>query len=445
MGAYGYQSTPAKTGLRSRGTASLSKKGSKDPSLESPPPASSAVEACGGRRAFRRRARRACFGCLCVLPLALCALLILHFTGASRAPVCLWNGWMCEDTAAGPLPPFDDSEYGTGYDQGTCLPCDPSTLNGTLNQNRPYLYVVGAQQGGTDALRHFLLEHPDLKDAARFVYSSVLPFDHSYVDWDANTIDQCGIYRGYEALLSESASLGEDREGIKVIDETVHNLVKSDYVPQRVLCADASPKVIVVLREPVDRLFNTYDTYRNYFQDEMRPPWVLGPLGVRLGYFPSLRDDVAEERASLEAAGLLNPALTPAEEYELWKEAWPMDRYLMMGMYAVQIRQWLDVFRDRFGTDAMTEHLLILEYESMRKDVKGTYDKVAAFLGLSSHDPDVAGLERAIEETHASTYTPQTEDAAMRKELARFYAPFNKKLHKLLAPLGINISWARRA
>jgi hypothetical protein len=106
-------------------------------------------------------------------------------------------------------------------------------------------------------------------------------------------------------------------------------------------------------------------------------------------------------------------------------------------LYAIQIRQRIAAFRDHFGPENFLDHLLILESEAMHVDKQAYYDKVIDFIGLSPYKL------RDIKDKHVGHYKPMVNET--KKYLQVLYRPHNRRLHELLAPHGIEISWAKEA
>ena len=182
---------------------------------------------------------------------------------------------------------------------------------------------------------------------------------------------------------------------------------------------------------------------RIQYEQGSKDKWLFDTaVSFENGSWPSFDDDVAMEKKKLREAGVLNLDLTPAQEYQTWTNNL-YNRYLAMSLYDIQLRQWLAVLRDHFGPDKMMDHILIMESEADRENKQGAYDRVLDFLDLVPYDLSKGGTEE-IKDEHVRSYD-HAMSAETRKDLEAFFRPHNARLHELLSPLGVEISWAKQA
>lgn len=245
----------------------------------------------------------------------------------------------------------------------------------------PTFLIIGAQKGGTTSLHKYLAEHPDvgstwIREVQYFSLNSYRP-----LEWYRAHFPEQGRYR--------------------------HIFEKSPYYlfhpccPRRVRLALPDVKLIVLLRDPVDRAHSHHHHERS--------------LG-----FESLDFAAALEREQIRLAG---------EEGRL--EADPRYRsfahqhysYVARGMYAVQLERWLEFFP--------REQMLILPSEGLFADPARTLHHVQDWLGLSSHTP--AGL----------TARKQRSYSAMRSQLPEeVRARFRASSAELFRVTGVRFPWA---
>ena len=353
------------------------------------------------------------------------------------------------------MDPFD-----TQYDKYECVPCH----NATLARYRPHAYIIGAEKGGTTALLFYLQRHQDMAGlkkgkggASRYGESYCL--DENFDTFQegprrANngtlkTIYQCGILRSYKSWFRDSGmDASKILAGTKYVDKTTEYLLNSHVTPQRLLCNDPDPKLIVVLRNPVDRAYSAYNMWMKHYNagygknESVFWAQVMGPLGMARKTFPTFYEDITEEIGRLQKAGVLDLNMTAAEEYQAWKQ-FTWSRYIAQGLYHIQLRQWLAVLRDHFGPDKMMDHILIMESEASKENKQDTYDRVLDFLDLPPYDLTEGGTEE-IDDRHERSYD-HAMSAETREDLEAFFRPHNARLHELLSPLGVEISWAKQA
>ena len=192
---------------------------------------------------------------------------------------------------------------------------------------------------------------------------------------------------------------------------------------------------------------------RNLYEQGRKVKWLFDTaVSFENGTWPSFDDEVAMEKKKLREAGVLNLDLTPAQEYQAWTNK-SYNRYLDKGLYDIQLRQWLAVLRDHFGPDKMMDHILIMESEADRENKQGMYDRVLDFLDLPPYDKGEGSINVGIVAPDRiaahNAENSRTYDHAMsaetREDLEAFFRPHNARLHELLSPLGVEISWAKQA
>jgi len=161
-------------------------------------------------------------------------------------------------------------------------------------------------------------------------------------------------------------------------------------------------KLVVLLRDPVDRAFSHY--------------WERINAGTEtLGFEQAL--EAEPERL----AGEVERILADPGYYSVAHDYYS---YLARGRYLEQLRPWIE----RFGRDSC----LILRSEDFYANVGDTYGRVLGFLGLPP-----------FHLTHMRRYSvvpmrPPALDPATRERLAEYYAPHNRALE---AYLGMDLGW----
>ena len=194
--------------------------------------------------------------------------------------------------------------------------------------------IVGAQKSGTTALAHFLSQHPEIAMAAGEGHVFDSPDYRS--DWTPEEID-----RRYARRIERGT--GESVRG----ESTPMYLYLQD-IPGELRRYNADLKIIVLLRDPVERALSHYAMERSRGK-EHRPLWfALLAEPVRLWRCPDPR---APESAARRHA------------------------FRSRGLYSVQLRKVFGVFsRDR---------VLVLRSEDLLDRHDETLAKVFAFLGVS--------------------------------------------------------------
>ena len=236
----------------------------------------------------------------------------------------------------------------------------------------------------------------------------------------------------------------------RLIDKSPEYLLESHVIPQRVVCLwGNATKVIVVLRDPVDRTISHYFHQRRSFEHQQQKK-----IGDDTEAFPTLEDMIQQQIQVFKPLGFLvhgnettSSFSTSRDEYRAWRdfhqENAQRDRsrtsygILARSLYHIQIRQWMAVFRDAFGTSDMWKHLLILDSKELHdgKTKPQTYRRILDFLGLPM-------VEIADDRnTHQGNYDPVSPRT--RAWLESLLEDSTRQLQELLEPYGIEMSWTR--
>jgi Sulfotransferase domain len=260
---------------------------------------------------------------------------------------------------------------------------------------RPTFLVLGAQKSGTTALHRYLEMHDEVLCAR---IKEVDYFDHNYALGDGWYLSHFPY--GWRRHLVRHR-VGAD----PAVGELSPDYLLDPRVPERVHRFDPTLRLVVLLRDPVERAYSHYDHER------------------RLGREPlSFQEALEQEGERLEP------------EFErMWNEpaySSPAVRnysYLARGRYAEQLERWLAVFP--------REQLLILESRRLREQTAACMAEICSFVGVSP--PRVDGYP----EVGRTTYTAPLA-ARTREWLARYFEPYNERLYALL---GRDLGWLRPA
>lgn len=212
----------------------------------------------------------------------------------------------------------------------------------------PDFLVLGAARSATTSLHYYLEQHPDVV-MSTIKEPNFFAFDHA-VDPPAPLIDPASPIvtksvpdrADYERLFAHAAP------GNAVGDASPLYLYVRE-APEQIRQLIPEPRLIAVLRNPVDR---AYSHWLHINRD--RPDVVLS--GVRRDF-------------ETEMAG--------SPEYAPYSGA---STVLRMGLYDTQIARYVDTF----GSDA----LLVLPYESVIDDASTALARICDHLGVAPHDFD---------------------------------------------------------
>lgn len=247
----------------------------------------------------------------------------------------------------------------------------------------PEFLIIGAQRGGTTSLYDYLTQHPRVAAAKR---KEVHYFDLRY----ANGI---GWYRSqFPWWLNIRRSM--------ITGEGSPYYIFHPEVPDRVRETLPGVKIIVLLRDPVERALSHYQLIR---RREREP----------LSFEEAMRAE--PQRLAGEAERLRDP------NYRSF--AHQHQSYLSRGIYVDQLVEW----KARFPW----ERFLVMKSEDLFADPAATLRRTLEFLGLEPIE--LATYEARNQATYERKLDPET-----LAYLEDYYRPHNRRLYELL---GSDLGW----
>ena len=250
----------------------------------------------------------------------------------------------------------------------------------------PDFVIIGAQKCGTTSLYDFVTRHPDVaparvKEVHHFTFHNRL----DRIRWDGPAPDQekfgTNWYRS-NFPMRLSGRLHSMRHGRRLLTgEASVSYLPYSGVPERMARLLPDAKLIVMLRDPVDRAYSAYNFYKWYYNEDRT-------------FEDAIRHDMDGTETRFTRT------------------------YLVHGLYANHLERWFRHYpRERF---------LVLANADLRPDFHGTMNRVWKFLGLRPHSfghyipPDL----------NVGEYGPMSAD--MRSLLESYYEPHNARLAVLM-------------
>jgi Sulfotransferase domain len=265
----------------------------------------------------------------------------------------------------------------------------------------PDFLVVGAAKCGTTSLFDWICMHPGVVRPSTNgrPRKELLFFDYNFyrgVDW----------YRKHFPLESERGEFEREHGRPFVTGEATASYLTGYWVPERVREVTPDVKLIVTLRNPVDRAYSAFQMSRR--------EGLEGCESFEEAI--ALEDDrLAGELERTRNDPRYNPPLPPPLGY--WS-------YLYRSRYADHVARWLELFP--------REQMLFLKFEDLAADPWRALEEVHSFLGLPSHR---ASELRKLNAASYSEMSPRT-----RADLAEHFRPYNQRLRELT---GIDFGWDR--
>lgn len=254
----------------------------------------------------------------------------------------------------------------------------------------PDFLIIGGQKCGTSSFYRNLVKHPSIVPA----------FDKEIYFFNGKFQKGINWYRTHFPLLPYKYYVTKICRQKFLTGEATPGYIFHPHVPKRVSEALPHVKIIVLLRNPVDRAYSHY-------HHEVRKKRET------LSFEDAIKTE--EERLRGEFEKLINNERYKSFNYIHYS-------YLARGIYVDQLQRWNNFFKK--------EQILILKSEDFFRDTQTSFDQALQFLGLPGWQ--VNDFRKA----HVGYYPKM--DTAIRNRLLNYFKPHN---HKLYEYLGINFGW----
>jgi hypothetical protein len=255
----------------------------------------------------------------------------------------------------------------------------------------PDFLIIGSTKCGTTSLHDWLIRHPLVAPTNKEIDFFNLGW-YRGPDW----------YRCYFPLDRDCEAFASQHGRRPLVGEASANYLAHYWTPQRVAKLVPEARLIVSLRDPVDRAYSHYQMIR------------------RRGTEPL---DTFEEAIASEEGRLRGDE--EREAGDLHYHSWRTSRwgYLRASRYAEQLERWFAVFpRDSF--------LFLNFHTDIAAQPQRSLDAVHSFLGLPPRRDDDLPVR------NAGSYDSLADDT--RKRLTDYFRPHNGRLYELT---GIDFGW----
>ncbi len=257
----------------------------------------------------------------------------------------------------------------------------------------PDFILCGTQRGGTSTLYSYLRQHP-----------CMVPACHEEVHFfDMHFPEGLPWYRAHFPSQLYMQSKGRIKGQRIITGEASGYYLFHPHVPMRMHATLPGIKLIVILRNPVDR------AYAHWCQKSAKGHETL-----------SFEEALDKESGRLEGEeGRL------ADEHYVSPPHW-MFSYMAKGLYARQLKRYLSLFP--------RQNLLIVKSEDLLRDnPTEVLRQVGSFLGLSSWQPH---KWKRYQCSHERDMSPET-----RMRLMEYFRPHNQDLYEYL---GMDFGWEQQ-
>jgi len=250
----------------------------------------------------------------------------------------------------------------------------------------PDFIIIGTARSGSTSLYYNICQHPCVLSAA---YDELGYFDSNFhlgLNW----------YRSLFPTLF-SKWIVKQKKQFAITGEDTPFYIWNPLVAKRILKILPKIKLIVVLRNPVDRAYSNYH------------------LGIRAGSENLSFEDAIQ--IELKKLNEIN------DEFEHNVEKYTIPRsYIAKGFYANQLKIWLELFN--------SEQLIIISTEDLESNPQGTLDRIYDFLKIPKN-------HKLIPEKQKKASYPK-----MKNETREFLINLYKKNNaELFTMIGQKFDW----
>lgn len=246
---------------------------------------------------------------------------------------------------------------------------------------KPDFIIIGAMKSATSAVYEYLMQHPDVLER----HPKELSFFSRKNEFEKGLLH-------YFSYFSDKL---EDGNSKKIIGEASPAYLFSKDALSRISETLPDVKLIILLRNPVDRAISHFYHQRNRVKDESRTV------------------EEAFSEAQITQAEKLVKQLEGGAGIDHNSSEWLTARYLATGHYSVALRRWLKYFSP--------EQLLILNYHQLESDPEKLMTDVFEFLQLPHYS--IPNLESVFANKYSNPPQPVID------RLTSYYIESNQDLY----------------
>ena len=251
----------------------------------------------------------------------------------------------------------------------------------------PDFIIIGAQKCGTTSLYHFVIRHPDI------IPARVKEIHYFTVHYKLGS----QYYRSnFPTNISRHGYLKKQK---KLTGEASPTYIYYSTTPNRMKKIMPNVRLIVILRNPVDRAYSQYHYIIKQRNEKLPLPFEEALELSKERYMKKKEyDDIINNTNSFFA------------QYN-------SDALTARGIYADQLENWFKHYDKK--------QFLFLSTEDFHKNTQHTLDQVFNFLGLNPFKIDNPKRH------NVGNYKEKMNEET-RKSLIEYFKPHNARLYKLL-------------
>lgn len=240
---------------------------------------------------------------------------------------------------------------------------------------KPDFLIIGTQKGGTTSLFYYLSQHPGI----------FAPYKKEIHYYDLNFSKGEAWYRKHFPLIFSN----------KISGEASPYYMFHPKVPERVAKQNPNVKIIILLRNPIQRAHSHYQ------------------MAVRKGneLHATFEEAILNEKKRIEeeTKKIFDPRYQKSDFHQ-------QNSYISRGKYYDQLIEWQKHFKK--------DQILIMKSESFFENPQKEVSEVFHFLGLGPFQ--LFDLKNQLK----GNYNEIKKET--KKELELYFKPYNEKLYKLI-------------
>lgn len=248
----------------------------------------------------------------------------------------------------------------------------------------PDFLIIGAQKAGTTSMHKYLSMHPQIVMSKK----KELHYFDSFLN------DNNDSLRKYKNNFPLRLQIGQK----KIAGETTPYYLFHPHVPKRVKKSIPDVKLIVLLRNPVERAFSLYNAHINSGVEKIQ----------------SFKEaiDIEDQRINNDKELLHENKFHVAKDYKFFS-------YLARGRYFEQIENWFKYFDEN--------QFIFIESSSFFKNIDQSLKQVFSFLNVKNIELDLTNIKAV----NKGSYT-NALDNDIKNALLEYFREPNQKLYELI-------------
>lgn len=261
----------------------------------------------------------------------------------------------------------------------------------------PDFIIIGSGRAGTTALYSYLIQHPQIMKC--FTHNDEKVADLHFFEYMISK--KIGWYRSHFPTKIFK-KIKELKSGKKCITgEFTSTYMYHEHVPQRIINTIPKTKILVILRNPIDKIYSTYCQQFSFNE-----------------YLSNFEETIQSEIDRMKI-------FQKSPNKRIFNEnidSIVTCNILRHGIYYNYLKKWFEIFPEN--------QIMVIDSKKLNNDTINCIKEVFNFLNIEEIEiNDVSKINKG---------NYNRIDNKTRDELISFFKPYNKKLNKLLKT---NFEW----